>query len=436
MKPLDFEKNIGIEAFLTKYRGIGGKLRTIAQDFIVNEIFLYPKKNETGNYTIAEVNSENWETHKLVRELSKRLKISQKRIGFAGTKDKRACSSQLMSFYNVSVDGLSNVNIKDVKLDNFYTSDEFIRIGSLIGNSFEINIRNIKKNISCDTVDLIVNDINNYGGFPNFYGIQRFGVVRPVTHIIGKHIVNGDFQSAVMDYIANPIKGENEETYNLREELSKTFDFKKALQSYPNVLNFEKIMLNKLVQDPSDFISALKELPKNLSLMFINAYQSYIFNRIISIRLNKKISLNTAIIGDIIQPVKNGFIDDQNILVKESNIEKVNKQIRKNKAVITAVLIGSDSVFSKGEMGEIEHLVVEQEKINKLDFIIPQIPFLSSKGSRRPILAFVKNISYNFFNDDLEKDKKALKIKFELQKGCYATSFLREIMKSENPKNY
>ena len=80
MKPLDFEKNIGIEAFLTKFKGIGGKLRTTVQDFIVNEIFLYPKKNETGSYTIAEVNSENWETHKLVRELSKRLKISPDKV--------------------------------------------------------------------------------------------------------------------------------------------------------------------------------------------------------------------------------------------------------------------------------------------------------------------------------------------------------------------
>ena len=38
MKVLDFEKKIGIEVFLTNVEGIGGKLRTYPQDFIVKEI--------------------------------------------------------------------------------------------------------------------------------------------------------------------------------------------------------------------------------------------------------------------------------------------------------------------------------------------------------------------------------------------------------------
>ena len=40
-----------------------------------------------------------------------------------------------------------------------------------------------------------------------------------------------------------------------------------------------------------------------------------------------------------------------------------------------------------GEMGEIEHAIIEAQKIDPRDFIIPQIPFLSSSGSRRPLLA-------------------------------------------------
>ena len=143
MKRLDFEKNIGIEAYFTNYMGIGGKLRISPEDFIVNEIFLYPKKVEHGCFSIAEVSCRNWETHRLVRELSKRLKISQKRISFAGTKDKRSCSTQLMSFYNVSEENISSIKIKDVSIKNMYHSDITIKIGSLLGNRFEITIRNI-----------------------------------------------------------------------------------------------------------------------------------------------------------------------------------------------------------------------------------------------------------------------------------------------------
>ena len=436
MKSFDFEKNIGIETFFTDYAGISGKLRTIPEDFIVNEVFLYPKKVENGCFAIAEVSSKNWETHRLVRELSKRLKISQKRISFAGTKDKRACSTQLMSFHNVSKDELSSVNIRDVSVKDMYHSDKPIRIGSLLGNRFEIIVRNIDKKTGKDQIEAIALKITENGGFPNFYGIQRFGIIRPITHIVGKHLVHGDLESAVMEYVANPIKGEDEKTYQLRKELQQTHDFSKALQSYTTVLSFEKAILNRLVVDPKDFAGALQELQKNLLMMFINAYQSYIFNKIISERIRRKIPIHQAIVGDVIQPIRNNILEGNYISVTEPNIEKVNKQIIKNKAVVTGLLVGYDSFFSKGEMGEIEQSVIEKETFDYRDFIIPDIPFLSSKGSRRSILGLINDIEWKLHKDEINEEKQSLTIKFALQKGCYATSLLREFMKSKNARDY
>jgi tRNA pseudouridine13 synthase len=239
-----------------------------------------------------------------------------------------------------------------------------------------------------------------------------------------------------MTYIANPIKGEDEESFNLRRNLENTNDFAAALKSYPNKLDFEKAILNKLVQNPNDFISALKELPKNLLTMFIYAYQSYLFNRILSERIKKKIPLNEAIIGDIILPIRNEIIDQNFIRVTKNNIEKVNKQISKNKAVVSGVLFGSDSIFSEGIMGEIEHKIIDKEKIDPRDFIIPEIPFISSSGSRHPLLAFVDEIKFKLMSDDIKKDSKTAILNFELQKGCYATSLLREFMKAKDIRNY
>ena len=123
-------------------------------------------------------------------------------------------------------------------------------------------------------------------------------------------------------------------------------------------------------------------------------------------------------------------------MVTSSNIEKINKQITKNKAAVTGLLIGCDSIFSKGEMGEIEQTIIKQEKVDYRDFIIPKIPFLSSKGSRRPILGMLNKIDWKLHNDALQNNKKTLTLTFELQKGCYATSLLREFMKSKNARDY
>ncbi len=434
MNVLEAEKKVGIETFYTDFGGVGGKLRSTPHDFIVKEIFSYPKK-EKGKFTIAEVESVNWETNRLVRDLSNRLHISRQRINFAGTKDKRAKTTQLLSFYKVDIKDLEKIKLKDVEIKNIYISNKPVKIGNLKGNKFEINIKNIKKDITKKDVQKIKKHFSEKNFFPNFFGIQRFGSIRPITHIVGKHLVKGEIKKAVMTYIANPIEGENEESFELRKQLSKTHDFSWALKNYPNKLNYEKSILNKLVEDPDDFVSALKELPKNLLTMFIYAYQSYLFNKILSQRIKKDIPIDKAIVGDVILPVRNNEISDEEIIVKNHNLDKINKQISKNKAYVSGLLIGHDSTFSEGEMGEIERNIIEKENFDQRDFIIPEIPFISSSGIRRPILTKINNFSIDMVNNKNSSDK-FVHLKFELNKGCYATSFLREIMKTDDIKKY
>jgi tRNA pseudouridine13 synthase len=436
MQVLKAEKIIGIENFFTPFEGTGGKLRTIPEDFIVNEISNYPPENENGKFVIADVKTYNYETNVLIRDISNRLHISRMRLGFAGTKDKRAITSRLMSFYNISTEELSNIKINDVKICNIYRSNKPVKIGNLIGNKFEINIRNIDNNIKSSNIKKIYSYIEKTRGFPNFYGIQRFGIIRPVTHIVGRYIVKDDFEKAVMSYIANPIKGEDEEAYILRKELQKSHDYASALNSYPNYLNYEKAILNKLVTNGDDFIGALKELPKNLLTMFINGYQSYLFNQVLSERIRRGLPINKAVLGDIILPIRKGVMDKTGILVNKRNIDKINKQIKKSRAVVSGILIGSDTQIAEGEMGEIENKIIEKEKINPKDFIIPDIPFISSYGSRRPLISFIKEFNYKLRDDEINEGKKALLLGFKLEKGCYATSLLREFMKADDIRCY
>jgi tRNA pseudouridine13 synthase len=87
-------------------------------------------------------------------------------------------------------------------------------------------------------------------------------------------------------------------------------------------------------------------------------------------------------------------------------------------------------------MGKIEHAIIDAQEIDPRDFIIPEISFLSSAGLRRPLLALLPSLEWTLHTDEYSSDRQALTLRFELQKGCYATSLLREIMKSQNPRNY
>jgi len=85
-------------------------------------------------------------------------------------------------------------------------------------------------------------------------------------------------------------------------------------------------------------------------------------------------------------------------------------------------LFGSESALAAGPMGEIERMVVSAEGLRSEDFVIPRIPRLSSRGTRRELLAPVRNLRWVV-------EGTTARLDFELLKGCYATSLLREFMK-------
>src|SRR3989442_13803942 len=144
--------------------------------------------------------------------------------------------------------------------------------------------------------------IRSFGGFPNFFGLQRFGSVRPITHVVGRHIVRGEFQEAVDTYVANPIEGEGTESYEVRAALRDTGDVHAALRPYPKSYGFEKAILNHLAVNHEDYVGALQQLPFNLLLMFVHGYQSYLFNQILSERMRRGIPIHEPVAGDLVLP--------------------------------------------------------------------------------------------------------------------------------------
>lgn len=423
---MNSEKQIGIETFLTKDKGIGGKLRVNLEDFIVEEISVSPNK-ENGKYTIVKIRAKNWETFKLINEISKKLKVSRNRINFAGTKDKRAIKTQLISIKD-SIEKVLQLDIQDVEILDAYTSSKKIDVGDLLGNKFHVVIREIKmeKNEAKEIVENISNQILDVRGFPNFFGVQRFGILRPISHIVGKNIIKKNFKEAVFTFIGNPMENEDKEVIKARKFVEETEDFNEVLKFYPKYLNFERAMMHYLKNHPSDYCGSFNKLPKNLTKMFVHAYQSYIFNRILSERMKKGIPINEPIIGDICLPIeKNGLPNRKELIeVDESNFAKIRKKVKEGKAIVSAILFGYEPEFAKGEQGEIERKIIEEERVNPNDFIIPKIEKLSSKGIRREILAPLKKIDWKVDN--------YVELKFQLIKGCYATSLLREFMKCKD----
>ncbi|MDI3486674.1 MAG: tRNA pseudouridine13 synthase, partial [Methanolobus sp.] len=297
----EIEKKMGIDLYCTDAEGIGGVLRQEPEDFIVKEI-TNREEGDSGKNLILELTKTNWDMHHLVRDMSRKLGISQKRIGFAGTKDKRAKTTQKISIYDVSEEEIENFYLKDVELKVIGRSTRSIGLGDLYGNEFIITIRDIDMEPGQlnKTLEAATKEIAEYGGVPNFFGVQRFGAVRPVTHLVGEQLLRSDAEKAAMIYIAKSFPDEMDDIKVVRDFVWETRDFVEGLKTYPLRLRYERAMMHYLVENPGDYAGSFSVLSPNIRKMFIHAYQSYVFNRIICKRIENGLSLNIASPGDIV----------------------------------------------------------------------------------------------------------------------------------------
>ncbi|RCV65083.1 tRNA pseudouridine13 synthase [Methanophagales archaeon] len=426
---LEFEKRIGIWFYSTISEGIGGTIKTIPADFNVREITNRTEREE-GKYLIAELTKDNWDTHGVIREIAHRLRVSRNRIGFAGTKDKFAVTKQKISIWSTEENELARVNIADVTLDVIGRSNKAVSLGDLYGNEFEIVIRGVEGRYESvkDKIDAITNEIGTNGGIANFFGVQRFGIIRPITHVVGRHLIKGDINGAVMSYLADIFPGESETAKEARM-LCKSGKLKESLKIMP--LRYERAMLNALIKRDGDSLSAFHSLPKNLQKLFVHAYQSYLFNLIVSQRMKQNLPFNEAIAGDVVCFHNEfGFPDPDKVeKVTTNKIEGMNRLLKRGRAFVTAPIFGYETEFADGEVGAIERKVLEDEAIELANFRIEKMSELSSKGRNRPVLLPVE-LKTELSDDELNPGLLKVKLNFFLPKGSYATVLLREYMKN------
>ncbi len=412
---------LNVDTFITDYRGTSGLIRQSNEDFFVDEVPLQLPSGEGPN-TWIHLEKNGRTTLDVVLDIARELHISRKRTGFAGMKDRSAITRQWLCISNITPEELPDFNeiLHNVKILEIKQNQKKLRMGQLKGNKFKINIRNTENPSEDKEIAENVLESLKITGVPNYYGYQRFGEVRSTTHLVGKCLVEGDIKKAVDTYIGNP----NEEEHNLPYESRKLYDEGKLQEAYdlmPKSMRYEKSMIKELMIAQNkrgeivekDYIRAIESLPKPLKRMFVNAYESYLFNKIVNERA--KIGIDKYFEGDII-------IDKEDHWVHEIDSESIEEDLKNFTLNPTAPLLGSKVPFAEGKQGDIERKVIEEENITKESFECPKTPKLGSHGVRR-------SVRFKIEDTNVEKIEDGISVEFFIPKGCYATSVLREIMK-------
>ena len=429
------DADIGLSTFYTSEPPIGGRLKVRISDFVVDEVGGEPPAHPDGRYTCAVVRLTNWETNRFVRDASERLGVSRKKINFSGTKDKRGITTRVFTF-EAPLDAVRRLaDMPGVEVERVYRTNDESALGQHQGNRFTIMIRDLPPDRDAlrASFERVREEADAKGGYPNVFGPQRFGAVRATTHLVGERILRGDFLGAIKTYLSPGPPGGPTESW---QKLVDANDYAALLKLTGPDQGFERAMLNRLVTHPDEPVYALMALPKNLQLLFVSAFQSYLFNRIVCQRIETGLPLHRAVEGDLIAPFEDGEMKEEWIPVRATNLARVNDELERGRAVITAVLPGTEVPFAEGAPGAIERKALADADVTRSNFIVPEHLEWSSKGLRRSILLRPTGWNVELAEDELHPGRSRATIRFALPRGAYATSVLREFLKAEELVRY
>lgn len=427
------DADVGMAWYASDTPGMGGRLRSEPEDFRVRELEAIdpePVDADAAAYPhlLVRATLRNWDTNEFARELANHLEVSRGRVQWAGMKDRRAVTTQLFSLADIDPERVPPITEADLEVVGRF--GRALQFGDLVGNAFTVTVRDVERP---DTVPATTEALHAVGGgrgnpdrvgVPNYFGHQRFGSLRPITHRVGFAIVEEDWDAAVMTYLAESNDAEPPDSRQARETVAETRDWDAALTAFPNRLRYERAMLHVLA-DGGSFQEALGALPENLRRLFVHAAQSYVFNRIISERLDRGLPITEPVAGDVVcfttdhDPV---VVPDTDRLqrVTPDRVDVVGRHCRRGRAYVTAPLVGTDTTLGDGDPGDVEATVLEEVGLTPEQFSLPD-PYDSS-GTRRAIVVHT--------TVDTSVDRDTVEMMFSLPKGSYATVVLREYLKT------
>ena len=391
--------------------GVGGRIKQTPSDFRVEELGLYEPCG-TGTHVYFRVVKTGVATPVAVGRIARYMGVRPGEIGFAGMKDARAVTTQMMSLEHADAGKLSAYRDSQVRVTGTWAHGNKLRPGHLAGNRFVVRIRGVGAE-RLDRAEAILAVLARRG-VPNYFGTQRFGA-RGDTAELGEALVHGDLARFIGLYLGRPYDDDPPDCRAARKAFDDG-DFARALKHWPRHYGDERRALSAYKRKcrPAPALGAIN---KRLKRLYVSAFQSAMFNDMLAARID---TIDRVWTGDLARKTDSGGV----FAVEDAEVEQPRAEAFEISP--TAPVVGYRSQLAQGDMGRIERDVLAEWQISREDF--RNIGPLKSKGTRRALRFRIGQPAMSAGSDD---DGKFLELTFTAPPGSYATIALDEIMKAD-----
>ncbi len=205
---------------------------------------------------------------------------------------------------------------RGVRIAHLEYVDKPLRLGDLGGNEFVITLRNVQLDTDEDggnddekasqealtkAVEQAVEVVRSRG-YVNYFGMQRFGSHDISTHDLGIAVLRQEWKR-VVDLILATSSADGEDARKARQ-LYREGQYSAAFEAMPRFMTAERGILGKMVKeartnnsssgggdsekkDPlgGDWLGYFLAAPQGLRIMYVHAFQSYLWNLMVSERV-------------------------------------------------------------------------------------------------------------------------------------------------------
>ena len=234
---------------------------------------------------------ENCDTMAVVGALARALRCKASSVGYAGTKDRRAATTQFATAHRKDARTVSAAvarvarQFPAVRCGGFSYVGDALRLGDLSGNAFEVALRRAR--VAGGGREALVaaaaDAARRVGerGFVNYFGLQRFGTGATSNAIVGEAVLKAATGRGEWKAVSDLILGARARDEPREVEAKAHYAagrLREAVDAMPRRQRVERGLLEGLVRHGANaHLSAFETLPKNLRLMYVHAWRAGVF---------------------------------------------------------------------------------------------------------------------------------------------------------------
>ncbi|MBY0512839.1 MAG: tRNA pseudouridine(13) synthase TruD [Gemmataceae bacterium] len=391
------------------------KLKQAPEDFRVEELSTVVPKRE-GRFSLYRLEKTGWTTSDAIQAVLRRWQVDRRRVGYGGLKDRHATTTQHLTVFRGPERNLTH---ERVTLTYLGKCDHPFTAADISANRFTVVLRAMTEaEVTAATAALAeVADT----GVPNYFDDQRFGSVGEAREFVAKEMVFGRFERALWLALAAPYEFDRadarREKQLLRDGWAKWPELKATLPK-----GHARSLVDYLVTHPTDFKGAVARLRPDLQGLYLSAYQSFLWNRMLARWLTDNLAPEHLAdvelkLGRVPVPLR--VPDGKRAAWEGLTLPLPSARLKPDPAAAWASIV--DAVLAD------EGLTLPELRIKGM-----QKPFFS-KGDR-PGCVRPAGLSHAAAADDRNAGRRKLTLTFDLPRGSYATMLVKRITEVSPPR--